>query len=196
MMTVRHLERQWNAKQYDRLQAELLEARPEGRFDFDPRASQQARTAAWTLIRLEELNQAHVPLAATLRRALLGLQEKDGGWGDPAVTALTLRALLLGNGAGEAVDRGFTYLANLQQSDGLWPAVPIRRMPADAATSAFILSQLADSTRFREVVRVEDAFAWFADHRTSLDARTSQAWDRLRIRCGTRARTEAPALWS
>jgi hypothetical protein len=197
MMTVRHLERQWNAKQYGKLQAELLEARPEARFEFDARASQAARTAAWTLIRLEELDQAHVPLAATLRRTLLGLQEADGGWGDPAVSALALRALLLGQGAGEAIDRGLAYLANLQQADGLWPAVPIRRMPADAATSAFILSQLADCPRFRELVRMEEAFAWFSNHRASLDARTALVWDRVRSRSFTRVKTlAAPALWS
>jgi hypothetical protein len=196
MMTVRHLERQWNAKQYTRLQTELLEARPEAKFEFDARASQPARTAAWMLIRLEELDQAHVPLATSLRRTLLAMQETDGGWGDLAVSALVLRALLLGKGEGIAIDRGLAYLANLQQVEGIWPAAPIRRMPADAVTSAFILSQLADQMRFRQAVRVEDAFAWFANHRASLDARTSQAWDSLRARSASRSKAMDPALWS
>jgi hypothetical protein len=196
MMTVRHLERQWNSKQYGRLQTELLEARPEAKFEFDARASQPARTAAWMLIRLEELDQAHVPLAAGLRRTLLGMQEADGGWEDPAVSALVLRALLLGKGEGIAIDRGLAYLASLQQAEGLWPAAPIRRMPADPVTSAFILSQLADNPRFRQVARVEDAFTWFANHRTSLDARTGQAWDRVRVRSSVRSKANEPALWS
>jgi len=196
MMTVRHLERQWNAKQYGRLQTELLEARPEAKFEFDPRASQAARTAAWMLIRLEELDQAHVPLAASLRRTLLAIQETDGGWGDPAVSALVLRALLLGKGEGIAITRGLAYLASLQQAEGLWPAAPIRRMPADPVTSAFILSQLADQPRFRQAVRVEDAFAWFTNHRTSLDSRTSQAWDSVRVRSAARSKAIEPPLWS
>jgi hypothetical protein len=195
MMTVRHLERQWTAKHHTKLLEELLEARPEAWFRFDPQASPAARAAALTLIRLEELDQAHVPLAATLRRTLLTMQESDGGWGDPAVSALCIRSLLLGNGGGPAVDRGLGYLANLQQSDGIWPAAPIRRMPADSATSAFILSQLAGERRFREVVRVDDAFAWFARHRDSLDVQTAQIWDSLRIRSQPRVRIASMPLF-
>jgi hypothetical protein len=196
MMTVRHLERQWNAKHYTKLMAELLEARPEAWFTFDHQASQTARVAGLALIRLEELDQAHVSLAAALRRTLLAMQESDGGWGDPAVSALCLRALLLGKGAGIAVDRGLAYLANLQQSDGIWPAVPIRRMPADAATSAFILSQLADEPRFAESVRLVDAFTWFARNRTSLDSITTRVWERMRTRCLPRLRNSGPVLFS
>jgi hypothetical protein len=196
MMTVRHLERQWNARQYTKLLAELLEARPEAWFRFDRQASQAARVAALALIRLEELDQAHVPLATALRRTLLAMQESDGGWGDLAVSALCLRALLLGKGAGSAVELGMAYFTNLQQPDGIWPAVPIRRMPADPATSAFILSQLADQTRFGELVRLDDAFAWFARHRTSLDSQTAQIWDRLRARCLPRLRAPAQLLFS
>jgi len=196
MITVRHLERQWNARQYTRLSEELLAARPEAWFVFDRQASQAARTAALALIRLEELNQAHVPLAAALRRNLLAMQESDGGWGDPAVSALCIRALLLGKGAGIAVDRSLAYLANLQQSGGIWPAAPIRRMPADPATSVFILSQLADQPRFGEVVRLADAFGWFSRHRGSLDSQTAQIWDRLRMRCLRRATGSEPLLFT
>ncbi len=183
MMTVRHLERQWTARQYTKLLEGLLEARAEAAFQFDSHASQAARAAALALIRLEELDQGHVPLAASLRRALLAMQESDGGWGDPAVSALCLRALLLGKGGGPAIERGLTYVANLQQADGIWPAGPIRRMPADSATSAFILAQLVEQPRFRQLVRVDDAVAWFARHRGCLDSQTAQMWDRLRARC-------------
>jgi hypothetical protein len=196
MMTVRHLERQWNARHYAKLLDEILEARPEAWFTFDRQASQTARAAALTLIRLEELDQAHVSLAASLRRTLLAMQESDGGWGDAAVSALCLRALLLGRGAGISVDRGLAYVATLQQPDGIWPAVPIRRMPADAATSAFILSQLADEPRFAQAVRLADAFAWFAKHQTSLDSRTTHVWQRMRARCLSRLESAGPVLFS
>lgn len=107
------------------------------------------------------------------------------------MTALCIRSLLLGKGSGPAIDRGLAYLGNLQQSDGIWPAVPIRRMPADPATSAFILSQLGEQPLFRDAARVEDAFNWFARHRASLDSQTAQTWDRLRVRLQPRLKTVA-----
>ena len=184
MMTVKHLERQWNAGHYSKLLVELLEARPEASFEFDSNASQAARVAALGVIRLEELDQSHTSLAATLVRTLLSMQEADGGWGDPAMTALCLRALFCSKGAGGAIDRGLAYLANLQQPGGIWPLVPLRRMPADAATSAFIISQLAPQPRFRMAVRLDDADAWFDQHRSSIGADALRAWDRARARCG------------
>jgi len=38
-----------------------------------------------------------------------------------------------------AIDRGIACLADLQQPAGIWPRVPIHRMPSDAAASAYIL---------------------------------------------------------
>src|SRR2546428_386722 len=84
------------------------------------------------------------------RRALLAAQNvNDGGWGDPVVTALCVRALLCGRGNGPSIDFGLRYLANLQKTEGVWPAGPIRRLPADPAASAFVLFQLGDRPHFR-----------------------------------------------
>jgi hypothetical protein len=196
MMTIKNLERQWNAKRYPKLLAELLEARPEAGFEFEPHASQAARVAALLLIRLDELDQSHVSLAGKLVRTLVAMQEADGGWGDPAVTAICLRALFCNRGAGVAIDRGLAYLANLQQPGGIWPAAPFRRMPADAPTSAFILAQLGHQPRFQMAVRLHDADAWFAHHRSSIGPDAVRAWNRARARCAAVAPLSEPMMLS
>jgi hypothetical protein len=136
------------------------------------------------LVRLEELSQSHVPLYARLVRALLAAQSaSDGGWGDPAVTALCLRALTGGRGNGLAVERGLDYLAGLQKDDGLWPAGPIRRMASDPAASAFLLYQLGDQPVFRAAVRFDDAVEWFEARRKNLDRDARQWWELARMKC-------------
>src|SRR5438309_208963 len=90
----------------------------------------------------------------------------------PAARAPSPRALLCGRGDGIAIDRGMEYLANLQKDEGIWPAQPLRRMPADAHVSAFILSQLGDHPTFAESVRLSDALDWFAGHEDEVDAET------------------------
>ena len=85
--------------------------------------------AALSLIRLDELEQAHNPLSRKLLNVLLVGQELDGGWGDPLTTALCLRALLCGHGQGQAVQRALTYVATMQKAEGIWPKEPLRRMP-------------------------------------------------------------------
>lgn len=149
MTTVRQIERDWDARGYGRLSRRLLDARPEQSFQFPTQGFDGARTAALALIRLDELNQPHVPLASKLVRTLLATQEPAGGWGDPATTALCLRALLGSGGDGIAIDRGLAWLASLQKEEGIWPAEPLRRMPEDAGVSAFVLYQLGDQPSFR-----------------------------------------------
>ena len=176
MVTVRQMAREWDDRKYGKLLAGLLAARPEQSFVFDPSAL-AAPAAAMALVRLDELNQTHVPLYGRLVRALLACQsQSDGGWGDPPVTALCLRALTGSRGNGVSVERGFEYLADLQKDDGLWPAGPIRRMAADPCTSAFILYQLADNADFRDAVRYEDAVRWFELHAHKTDADTRKWW--------------------
>ena len=183
MITIRQIERSWTARTYDKLFRELAAARPEAAFRFDHEQGRATPAAAMAVIRLDELSQSYVPLYAKLVRAILASQETDGGWGDAMTTALCLRALLCSNGDGVAVDRGLTYLANLQKSEGVWPAVPLRRMPADAYVSAFVLLQLGDNARFREAVRFADAVAWFESHEGSLDPTARPLWDRAGHRC-------------
>src|SRR5882724_8774685 len=110
MMTVRQIERLWQTKAYRRLSEELLSARQEASFALEG-TDRPCFVAALAIIRMDELNQPYHPLAATLLRAVLTSQDRDGGWADPATTALCLRALLLNHGNGAAIEAGMNYLA-------------------------------------------------------------------------------------
>lgn len=190
MVTVRQIERYWVDRKYERLYDDLTGARPEGLFTFDSTTGRAVPAAALALIRLDELNQSHVPLYGRLVRALLAAQDfRDGGWGDPAVTALCVRALSGSRGNGIAIDRGIQYVAELQKIEGAWPAGPIRRMEADAGTSAFILYELGDCPDFRRAVRFDEAIAWFERHESFLSPEAREWWHLARSKCaalGTR----------
>ena len=196
MQTVRHIERLWNARQYVKLFGELIANRPESTFRLEIETPTSTVAAGVGIIRLDELNQAHVPLYSTFIRALVASQERDGGWGDATITTLCLRALMLGKGQGESIQRGLRYLADLQKSDGLWPKIPFRRMPGDACVSAFVLHQLSDDERFRAAVRIDVAVNWFAAHEKTLEPEARRLWDRAKLRCGSRAVREPMLVWS
>lgn len=183
MMTVRHIERLWTSKSYAKLLDEMLVARGEAAFRTRVAGNPTVVAAAAAMIRLDELNQSHTPLFSALLRSVLSFQEADGGWGEPMTTALCVRALSISQGAGIALDRGLDYLATLQQPQGLWPNVPIRRMPADPCASAFVLLLLGDHAEFRRRVRVQDAVAWFLANAATLDDDSRAVWERARLRC-------------
>jgi hypothetical protein len=185
MQTTRQIERHWSARQYDRLARELLAARPENSPRLVAELSRSVPAAALAVIRLDELNQANHPLSGKLIRTIIAAQEGDGGWGDPLVSALCLRALMCNRGLGPVVDRGIAYLANLQKDEGAWPAIPIRRMTEDAFVTAFILFHLAEHETFRAAVRFDDALAWLTRH---TDAVNDEATRRLSHRAALRAR--------
>mgnify|MGYP001053435661 CR=1 FL=1 len=195
MTTVRQIERQWRAKQFDRLLRAMLQGRPEalvaGQLRLVPAA------AAMTMIRLDELAQSHVGLYPRLIRTLLQTQDPDGGWGDAMTTALCVRALLLGDGHGIAIAQGIAYLATLQKDDGAWPAVPIRRTSGDVATTAMVLGQLADQPEFRAHVRVDDARTWLASQRDHTDPLLHPLVDRAMSRYRLRPMFQQQSLvWS
>jgi hypothetical protein len=183
MITLRHIERLWTKAQYDRLFHDLISTRPEASLRLQIQLQLPAAAAAITVLRLDELNQSHSALYPKVLRTLLASQQADGGFGDPLTTALCTRALLACNGNGAAIDRGLLYLANLQKTEGIWPNVPLRRMPADPFVSAFILYQLGAFPRFRSAVRFLDALNWFEQHEGTLDPETHRLWDRASLRC-------------
>jgi hypothetical protein len=193
MVTIKQIERHWNAKAFDRIFRELVACRPEGLYHPEPQANPATLAAAMAVIRLDELTQTHVPLYAKLVRAILAAQEADGGWGDPAVSALCVRALTCSHGQGLSVNRGLNYLAELQKPQGTWPSVPLRRMPADSHASVFILAQLGDNSLFRNAVRHADAVAWFESHAHELDEPTLQLWQCAKLRCRVRRPPVPPA---
>lgn len=183
MMTVRHIEKLWNSDAHGRLLKELLAGRPEASLRLEHELTGRLPAAAMALLRLDELAQSHVPLYAKLLKTILAAQQSDGGWNDPVTSAICLRALLAGRGQGIAIDRGLFYLAQLQKSEGIWPNVPIRRMPADPFVSAFILLQLGFDARFRQAVRFIDALNWFEANELTLDSETRRLWDHASVRC-------------
>jgi hypothetical protein len=195
MLTVRHIEKLWDARKYQPLLEELISPRIEAAVVAE--LSHTPAAAAMALIRLDELNLPYAAICSRLIRALVALQEADGGWGDIATTALCVRALSLQNGQGLAIERGVGYLANLQQSTGIWPKIPIRRMPEDALISAFTLYQLIDNEHFRGAVQFDAACAWFESHRWSLEPAAQMLWDHARLRAPA-ATTQAAAepSWS
>ena len=200
MITLKHIERLRTGRMYDRLFRERITNRPESALPLELELSTESRlvpAAALAAIRLVELNQSHLPLQGKLIRALIATQESDGGWGDPLMTALALRALLSDRGNGDAIDHAMQYLAMLQRPEGLWPKVPLRRMPADPYVSAFLLYQLGEHSRFRQAVRFFDAVDWFEANESTLDRETRMLWDRASLRCRlTRSSNHEALLWS
>lgn len=196
MTTVRQIERAWKSRQFDRLFSDLAALRPEAALQNRPDAGWEAVAGAMALIRLDELGQSHVPLCATLIRAVVVAQQADGGWGDLVSTSICLRALLCGNGNGEAVDRGMAYLANLQKSEGIWPSVPLRRMPEDAAVSALVLYELGDQPAFHGAVRVDDAISWYARNEDAIDSDCAALWHRAELRCHRQMLSNDATQWA
>ena len=179
MTTVRLMQRLWKGQHFSTLYQEAAQTRPEGSLRAQGALSLPAAATAMALIRLDELGQAHVPLASTLIRELLRRQEADGGWVDPMTTALCIRALMCSGGDGVAIERALAYLGQLQKSEGLWPKIPIRRTDGDPFVTAFILLQLGRDERFAASVNIPAALAWFSANQLSLDGETRRLWDQL-----------------
>src|SRR3954451_11958945 len=113
MITLRQIQRLWDARNYRHVTQDLLAARLES----SPRLASylsvsagRTAAAALALIRLDELDQADTPLAATLLRCIIASQGTDGGWDDPLLCSLCVRALLTARGQGLAIDRGLKSL--------------------------------------------------------------------------------------
>ncbi len=186
MITVRQIQRLWSAKAFDKLLQQLLLPRAEASDRLAAELSGPVAAAAMVVVRLDELTQSFAPLYAETVRVILSAQADNGGWGDAAVTALCLRALMCGRGNGPAVDRGLRYLADLQRDEGLWPNPPVRRLPADPFASAFVLMQLGDQDPFRSAVRLSDALDWFESNDLALDGPTRRLWAHAACRCSSR----------
>lgn len=195
MLTVRHMEKRWQSKQHSRLLDELIAPRVESLAAGELAANTTLAAAALGLVRLEEMDQSHAAICPRFIRTILAHQQADGGWGDVSISALCLRALCLDQGDGQAVQRGMAYLATLQQPGGIWPKIPLRRMPADALVSAFALLQLGDNEKFRAAVRFDAAVSWFEMHEPMLDAAAQTLWSHARIRTAP-ALAGMPSSWS
>lgn len=184
MITVRQMERWWDANDYGRMARELLASRVENSPQMRQACGGASGAAALAMIRLDELDQSHVALRERLLQRVLRTQEADGGWGDPLVTAVVLQALLSGHGAGAAVDGAIGYLVRLQQEQGSWPAEPLRRMPADVFVTAFIVHALADCLAFEQAARMNAAMEYLEEH-AGAEPLARQVCERMRRHGGT-----------
>ena len=186
MTTVRQIQRLWSAKAFDKLLQHLLLPRAEASPRLMAELKGPVAAAAMVVIRLDEMTQTFAPLYAEAVRTLIATQMPSGGWGDPMLTALCLRALMCGRGHGTAIDRGLAYLAELQKDEGIWPNPPVRRLPADPFASAFVLMQLGDAEIFRSAVRLSEAVEWFECNALACDEPTRRLWAHAARRCVVR----------
>jgi hypothetical protein len=182
MITVRQLERFWQDKSFERISRLCLEMRPENSIRLAIETSRAVPAAALAVIRLDELNQSHAPFCGRMIRVILAAQEADGGWGDGATTALCLRALSCSSGQGPAIDRGIEYLRAIQKDDGSFPRVPLRRMPADAFTTALVVYHLTDNAGAAEALDLDAAAAFLDSQAEELDAETRRLWRCVALR--------------
>jgi hypothetical protein len=194
MTTVRQIQRLWAGKAFDKLLQLLLLPRAEGSERLLTELTGRVAAAALVVIRLDEMSQSFAPLYSEAVRAVLTGQLPDGGWGDPMLTALCVRALMCGRGHGQAIDRGLQYLGTLQKDEGLWPNPPVRRLPSDPFVSAFVLMQLGNVEPFRDAVRLADAVEWFDRNDLALVGETRRLWSHAAHRC--RTPTGRPTEWT
>lgn len=147
MLTLRQIERFWNDSDFPRLARELLNGRVEFSLKTLADYSHRLPVAALAVIRIDEFGQSFHPAVQNFLRVLISAQNPDGSWGtdggDPAITALVLRALSTGRGQGVAIERGVIYLTQLQKADGMFPRVPIGRTDGDEFVTALTLHHLA-----------------------------------------------------
>jgi hypothetical protein len=190
MLTIRQVERLWQLKAHERLIDELCSGRAEAVGGIRQLLRGALPAAALTIIRMNELHQSHLPQVAKMVRFVLASQQADGGFGDAVTTAICLRALASGRGAGPAIDGAIGYLDALQKETGEWPREPMRRFEGDPAVTAFVLLQLTESKHPRAGELVDRTL----DRLTSDDA-TDKQLTTLRRRVASRT----PALavsWS
>jgi hypothetical protein len=197
MITLRQIERLFDERQFRRLYHEFMVGRPEALACLETELARPVGLAALGVVRLDELTQSHTSLSRRFLNVLLASQQTDGGWGEPILTALCVRALMTNSGQGPAVERGLAYLANLQKAEGIWPREPFRRMPADALVSAFVMLELGDRAEFRAAVRFDDAVDWFAVNSAATDPTAKMVWEHAVVRCRvTVADSRRQTLWA
>ena len=71
MTTVRQMERLWNARSFSRLLRDMLANRVDGMFALEAEMNIAPAAVAAAIIRMDELGQAHLPLATTFINFLL-----------------------------------------------------------------------------------------------------------------------------
>ena len=196
MLTISMLGRLWRTARYRQIVRQVCEGRPEGCLSLDDRLGGPTGAAALALLRLGELNQFRLPLAAELRERVLMSQAGDGGWGTTSsgkamLTALCVRSLgdvsratasAMEERNGAAVRRGMDWLAG-----------SVNRWGEDPFECGFVLLELGRNEAFRRRLPIAKLMhrgrLWQAQTREE-DVRL--VWSRCRLRCGTVTPARAP----
>jgi hypothetical protein len=184
MTTARQIQKLWQTNDYKRLVRLCLEARADALEPILPMLSGPVGSAALALIRLTELSPFPTPMHAGLAQVLANHQRENGGWGDPVLTAVAVRALLSAELQRDRASAGISHLGRLQRDDGLWPAGESTRLPGDPVVTLFVLLQLGVEAAFRFVTRVDRAIEAIDAH-PSLDASSRRALTIARLRSTT-----------
>jgi hypothetical protein len=132
------------------------------RADADP-----VLAASLSVLRLQELDQTLFAVYRSLLKTLLAHQKPDGSFGDAALTAMAIRALLDEPSASAQLARAIDALSRLQRTDGAFVLDAPLRMPGDLPTTATVLYHLARDVRCARILRIEAAARWLIDHSQS-----------------------------
>jgi hypothetical protein len=175
MTTIRQINALLTTGQAAKLARELSRFRADmpatvlGEFETSPEGVSLAAVAL-AAIRLQEIDQTHAPMYASLIGRLLKTQAPDGSWADgcPFVSAMAIRALLNWSETQHAATRGIESLSRLQRDDGSFPRTGPRRLPGDALATAFVLTHLGEFAVFADRIRLGAALHWLGQNRTDL----------------------------
>jgi hypothetical protein len=130
MFTISRVAWLWKRKQYEHIVNLCMDLRHEPLLRLQAACRDVAvAAAAAAVIRMEELCLSHAPLCGQLLRFIISQQQADGGWGNPALTELCIRALKCEQGQGLVIDRGIGYLAGVRKNNWAEEA-PLPRMQA------------------------------------------------------------------
>lgn len=212
MLTTAKLSRLWKQAKYRALVREVCEGRPEARLELDTRCGGPTAAAALGLLRLVELNQSHLPLAAELASRLLWTQNRNGSWGGeanepiPLVTVLAVRALAskpgesritVGRIPGIGLDRPAGGASGrLSDSVAAWSTAVARGVDwlvasqptwrDDPFTVGFVLLQVGRIAPFLDRADVGALLAAEprASRRSEPDASTRFVWRHVHLRVG------------
>ncbi|HMO25672.1 MAG TPA: hypothetical protein PKB10_05335 [Tepidisphaeraceae bacterium] len=184
MTTARQIQKLWQTHDYKRLARLCLEARADALEPVIPTLACPVGAAALALLRLTELSPFPTPMHAGLAQVLANHQHNDGGWGEPVLTAIAVRALLLADLQRDRASAGMANLGRLQRDDGLWPGGGTHRLPGDPVVTLFVLLQLGTESAFRFVTRIDRAIEAIDTH-PGLDAPSRRALAIARLRTRT-----------
>ncbi len=158
------------------------------RADADP-----VLAASLSVLRLQELDQTLFAVYRSLLKTLLAHQRPDGSFGDAALTAMAIRALLDEPSASAQLARAIDALSRLQRPDGAFVLDAPLRMPGDLPTTATVLYHLSRDVRCARILRIEAAARWLIDHTQTHAQVNAQAHAQVNSEVNAQVNATVPA---